>query len=161
MMTELYSDKELRKLKFDLRKYSCIFAAVIIAFAAVCLTLCFFVTENNVTALKAVNITVSIVGGCAALYILFNKILPVNSRKAFTKQIISEPRVVVCGTVTGVGKTITVAKRISAIEIILNAAQGTTLSVLLDCTKDVPEFVGKEVEFITARDKIVAYMVKE
>lgn len=160
MMTELYSEKELHRLKLNLRKYLCISAVILFAFVAVCLTLCFFVTDSNVTAMKAVNITVSIFGGCTVLYILFNKILPTNSRKVFTKQIISEPRSVICGTVIGTGKTITVSKRISAEEIYLNTAEGANISVLWDCAKDLPDFIGKEVEFVTARDKIVAYVVK-
>lgn len=159
MITELYKTEDIEMLKSRVRKYALLCTLVIAVAVFVSVAMCFLVTEENAMALKIVNILVCCAGGCVSLYLILNCILPPYHREKYISRIMSGSRRSICATVTGTGRSITVSKDILCCEINLALTEDSETVLLCDAELDLPDMIGKEVEFIIVQNKIVGYEV--
>lgn len=159
MRVEPYSPQRLEAWRRKIRRYALFLAATVTAATALCVTLCFFVTDENAAALQAANTAISVFGGGVALYLLFNGIIPAAEKKKYTERMLTGQKKTLNGFVTGVGKEITLAKGVTAREIDVTAADGTKVCLWLDSSCVPPERTEREVRFVTVQDRIFSYEV--
>lgn len=156
-MTALYTEKDLKKLGAQLKKYAIICAVPAAVAVVVGVVVCFFVTEANAAALKTFNIIFSCVGFCAALYVLFNYVLPVKAKKDFVFRMVNSNAKKARGKFVGKGRKITVEKHLTFFEIVIQDASGKEQVLYFDSEIPMPAFEGHVVEFSVVNNKIVGY----
>ncbi len=160
-MTELYSKEQLASFRAAIKRFAVVAIAVVVSCLAVCTAICFFVDRTNASWLKVINVAISAVGGCVALYLLFNGILPLVARKNFVEPLLFSEHKTLVGVVESVGKEFTISKNIRAKELTVKTQDGCSLLLYWDTAMPFPDLEGKQVAFRTVRNCIVAYEVSE
>lgn len=157
MIKELYDRETLIGLLLARRKYIILSIVIFLGCIAASVVICFFVNDENASLLEAVNILLCLSGGWIALFWLFNKILPLDSRIRYLRLLMFSERERVCGKAEQTGRIITISKNIRAHEIILGGEEPTV--VYYEACMPLPESFGKETAFFVVQNKVVAYEV--
>lgn len=87
-MTELYSKEQLVSFRAAIKRFAIVATVVVALCFVVCTAICFFVDRTNASWLKIINVVVSAAGGCVAIYLLFNGVLPLIARKNFVEPLL-------------------------------------------------------------------------
>lgn len=156
-MKALYSQKDLQRLKKQLRKYIIICLALVFVAISVGVAVCFFATETNLDALKLFNILFCSVCCCIALYLLLNKVLPTYAQKDFVLRTLNADTKTIRGKVSVKDKKVTISKYLTFFEVILVDASGKENLLYFDSTIELPAFDGQLVALEIANNKIVGY----
>lgn len=157
MIKDLYSAEDAKKLGNSIRKYAIIIAALLLCAAAVGVATCFSVNDGNASLFKIVNIIVTSLCFCAALYFFFNEIQPMAARKNFIEKMVNSPGRKFRCRVTRRGKTLTSARHIKLTELQVYDENGKEQILYWDMENGEPDFQGHIVEFKLVGNKIVGY----
>lgn len=161
MMKQLYSDEDFVRLRTVGKRYIFISVAVLVVCFAICIAVCFFANDNNFAWLEATNIAISSIGGCLAIYLLFDKTVPYFARADYVDKLLSSTTQSIVGVVKYTERVSTVAKHVSANELQLTDDDGRTMVLYWDDCLDCPDFDGRRVTFDVVQNRIVAYEVAE
>lgn len=161
MMKELYSNEQFEALRSAGKRYIKTAVCMLAVSLAICAAVCFFVDETNATWLKMLNILISGIGGCVALYWLFDRILPSVARQKYLAHLLSAVGAAVAGHVEDTGRDSTVARYISARELKITDDKGRVSLLYWDLGVPLPALDGKYVTFRAVQNRIVAYEVTE
>lgn len=156
-MKELYTKEQVQKLTLNIRKLAALCIALVVVAIAEGITTCFFVNESNAVLLKIINIVVSSVCLCVALYFLLNGILPVRARKNFISRLLNSPTIKLKGRVIGRGKSMTNVKYIELTELHISDENGKEHILYWDLENGDPDFEGHIIVFDVVNNKIVRY----
>ncbi|MGN0813417.1 MAG: hypothetical protein ACI4MQ_07915 [Candidatus Coproplasma sp.] len=153
----LYSKEDVKSLKKRMWQFVAICIALVVIAVVVGVVTCFFVNDNNAALLKIINMVLSSVCACVALYFLVNNVAPIRARKNYVEKMVNSPHKTIRGRVTGKGKKITSVKHLNLSEIYLNDESGK--EILLYWDEDIGEqnLEGHVVEFKVVNNKIVGY----
>lgn len=157
MVKELYSEEDVRELSSGMWKNAALSISLVVAAVAIGVVSCFFVTDANANILKYVNIALSSVCGCVALYVLLNGVAPKKARKNYISKVLDSESELLRGVVTGKGKTRIAAKYIKFCELFLTDEEGNERTIYWDMEIGEPEFEGAAVEFSIVKNKIIGY----
>lgn len=159
MMTEVYTPDELSSIKNKIKRYLWVESAIILLMFAVDITLCVIVDETNVSWIKLVIISLSVICGWSAMFILFNVILPSFARKKYVDGQLNLERRIVYGRVVETEKSnsMTIEKHVKVIELKVVDDDGTENILYWDTTKKIPRFGQNEFQFAVVQNRIAAY----
>ena len=157
MMNMLYSNEDIQSLKKRMWIYGVVCIAVVAVAVAVGVVTCFLVNDNNTRWLKIIDIVLTSLCGCVALYFLFNHVKPLRARKNYIEKMLGSKSKTVRGRVTGKGKKITTVKYINLSELRLNDEEGKEIILYWDEDIGEQNFEGHVVEFKVVNNKIVGY----
>lgn len=157
MRTDLYSRADVQKLSSELKKDSLLCASLLSLAALFGIITCRLVTDENAMLLKAVNILVSSLCLCFAVYRVLNRILPRKARKKYIKKMLNAPEKTVRCKVMKEGKRITAIKYVDLTELLVLNEDGKELVLYWDSASGEQKFVGHIVEFSVVNNKIVGY----
>lgn len=157
MMKQLYTGDDVKDLGAKIRKFVGVDIGLIFFALGVGIATCFFVSDSNAQLLETVDIVLSSVCGCAALYFLLNTILPARAKRNYISHLLSSDTRTVRGRVSGEGKRITIVKHIRSSEIRLTDEEGREHILYWDLDNGTPDFEGHIVEFQAVNNKIVGY----
>lgn len=157
MMNELYTQEDVKNLSARIWKCAAICIGVIVIALGVGITTCFFVTDENAKLLQTINIVLSSLCACVALYFLLNEIMPKRAKKAYVEKMLNSTAKMVRGRVADVGKKVTVVKYVSTYEVRLLDEEGKDWILYLDAEKQTKDLKGHIVEFKVVNNKIVGY----
>ena len=157
-MADLYTGEEVTGVRRTLHReiLACVLSLAVAL--VVCVILCFFVTDTNAKLLRNVNITLSSVGGCAALFLLLNIVLPRAARLSVLRQLTGGQPQTLCGTVTGIGGELTLRRGLTVRELTLCAGNAER-TLFWDTEKPCPLTVGTTVTVRTVENTVVGYEV--
>ena len=156
-MNMLYTKEDVKRLKKRMWKYAAICIAVVAVAVAVGVVTCFLVNDGNAKWLKIIDIVLTALCGCVALYLLFNYVTPIRARKNYIEKMLNSTSKTVRGRVTGKGKKITTVKYINLFEIRLNDEEGKELILYWDEDCGEQNLEGHIFEFKVVNNKIVGY----
>ena len=156
-MNMLYTKEDVANLKKRMWKYAAICIAVVTVAVAVGVVTCFLVNDSNAKWLKIIDIVLTSLCGCVALYLLFNHVTPIRARKNYIEKMLNSTAKTVRGRVTGKGKKITTVKYINLSELRLNDEEGKEVILYWDEDCNEQNFEGHVVEFKVVNNKIVGY----
>lgn len=157
MMNELYMQEDVQQLSARIWKYAAVCIGLIVVALGVGITTCFFITDDNANVLQTINIVLSSLCGCTALYFLLNEIMPKRARKAYVEKMLNSTAKTVRGRVAKIGRKVTVVKYVSTYEVQLLDETGKDRILYLDAETQTPDFTGHIVEFKVVNNKIVGY----
>lgn len=156
-MTELYSNQQLSAIKSAIKRFACAAVAIFIFTFAICTIVCFLVNRNNAVWLKSINIVVSTVGGCVAIYLIFNTVLPLVAQKNDVQWLLYSVRKTIVGIVEITDVQLTVSKHISVRELNVTTENSDKIILYWDNAIPFPNINGKQVVFHVVNNRIVAY----
>lgn len=114
MKTELYREEERLLLRHRLvGRYVACASLVAVAFT-IAVGLCFLVDDTNATLLRALTVTLTSLGSCAALYIGLEDIRPRRARMRYLTRMLTAPRRSLTGVLRDTGRVVTVAPAVTA-----------------------------------------------
>lgn len=157
MVKQLYSEDDIKKLRAEIRKFAAVDIGVVLFALSVGIATCFFVSDSNARILETVDIVLSSVCGCIALYFLFNAILPTRAKKNYISHLLSSDAKTVRGEVLDKGKKITIVKYINSSEISIIDEKGNKRILYWDLDNGEPDFEGQVVGFQVVHNKIIGY----
>lgn len=157
MMNMLYSNEDVANLKKRMWIYTAVCIALVAVAVAVGVATCFLVNDNNAKWLKIIDIVLTSLCGCVALYFLFNGVIPVRARKNYIEKMLNSTTKTVRGRVLGKGKKITTVKYINLSELRLNDEEGKEIILYWDEDIGEQNLEGHVVEFKVVNNKIVGY----
>lgn len=157
MIKQLYAKDDVQNLGSRMWKFAAICIALVVLAVGVGVATCFLITDDNVSMLKTIDILLSCVCGCVALYFLFNGVIPVRARKNYVEKMLNSTARTVRGRVIGKGKKITTVKYINLSELRLNDENGKEVILYWDNDAGEQNFEGHIVEFKVVNNKIVGY----
>ena len=157
MIKQVYTSDDVKKLNAVIRKFLIIDIALIALALGVGIATCLLVNGDNARVFETIDITLSSVCGCVALYYIFNYIAPVRARKNYIVRVLNSPAKTVRGRVAGKGKRITALKYMIFCELTLFDEEGNERLLYWDIANGEPEFEGHIVELKAVNNKIVAY----
>lgn len=157
MMNMLYSNEDVKNLKKRMWIYAAVCIALVVIAVGVGVVTCFLVNDDNAKWLKIIDIVLTAVCGCVALYFLFNYVIPVRARKKYMEMMLGSTAKTVRGRVTGKGKRITTVKYINLSELRLSDENGKEIMLYWDEENGEQNFEGHIVEFKVVNNKIVGY----
>lgn len=157
MINMLYSIDDVKTLKSRMWIYGVVCIALVAVAVAVGVVTCFLVNDDNAKWLKIIDIVLTSLCGCVALYLLFNYVTPIRARKNYIEKMLNSTSKTVRGRVTGKGKKITTVKYINLSELRLNDEEGKELILYWDEDVGEQNFEGHVVEFKVVNNKIVGY----
>lgn len=157
MIKYLYSNADERKLSNGLKLDIILCVVMIVVAVTVGITTCNLVNDNNATMLKIINIIVSSICLCTAVYFVLNGIIPKTARRNYIETMRCSTPSLICGKVIGDGKKITATKRIELIELRILDEEERESVLYWDLEKDKPNFVGHIVDFYVVNNRIIGY----
>lgn len=157
MINMLYTKDDVKTLKSRMWRYAAICIAVVVIAVAVGVITCILVNDSNAKWLKIIDIVLTSLCGCVALYLLFNYVTPIRARKNYIEKMLNSTTKTVRGRVTGKGKKITTVKYINLSELRLNDEEGKEIILYWDEDCGEQNFEGHVVEFKVVNNKIVGY----
>ena len=157
MMKMLYKNEDVQNLKKRMLIYTVVCIALVVIAIGVGVATCFVVNDDNAKMLKIIDIVLTAVCGCVALYFLFNEVIPTRARKNYIEKMLNSTSKTVRGRVLGKGKKITTVKYVNLSEIRLNDEEGKELILYWDEDNGKQDFEGHIVEFKVVNNKIVGY----
>lgn len=157
MMKMLYTKEDAANLKKRMWIYAAVCIAVVVIAVGVGVVTCFLVNDDNAKLLKFIDIVLTAVCGCVALYFLFNYVTPLRARKNYVEKMVNSTPKTVRGRVLGKGKKITTVKYINLSELRLSDENGKEIMLYWDEEKGEQNFEGHIVEFKVVNNKIVGY----
>lgn len=157
MMNMLYTKEDVQSLKKRMWIYAAVCIAVVVIAVGVGVATCFLVNDNNAKLLKIIDIVLTAVCGCVALFFLFNYVIPLRARKNYIEKMLGSTTKTVRGRVTGKGKKVTTVKYINLSELRLNDEEGKEIILYWDEDNGDKNFAGHIVEFKVVNNKIVGY----
>lgn len=157
MMNMLYSKEDVISLKKRMWLSVAISITAVVIAVGVGVVTCFLVNDNNATWLKIIDIVLTSVCCCVALYFLFNYVIPNRARKNYVENMVNSTPNTVRGRVTGMGKKITTIKYIELSELHLCDEYGKEIILYWDSDVGEQNFEGHIVEFKVVNNKIVGF----
>lgn len=157
MMNMLYKKEDLSSLKKRTWLFAAISISAVVIAVVVGVITCFMITDDNANTLKIIDMILSSVCVCVALYFLFNEIIPTRARKNYVEKMLNSTAKTVRGRVAGKGKKITTVKYINLSELRLTDANGKEVVLYWDNDSGEQNFEGHIVEFKVVNNKIVGY----
>ena len=157
MINMLYTKEDIQSLKKRMWIYAVVCITVVVIAVAVGVVTCFLVNDSNAKWLKIIDIVLTALCGCVALYFLFNYVTPTRARKNYIEKMLNSTTKTVRGRVTGKGKKITTVKYINLSELRLNDEEGKEVILYWDEDCNEQNFEGHVVEFKVVNNKIVGY----
>lgn len=157
MIKYLYSAADDKRLSDGLKLDIVICVVMMVVALTVGITTCNFVTDDNATLLKIINIVVSSVCLCTAVYFILNGIVPKTARRNYIEKMLFSTPISMRGKVIGEGKKITATKQIELIELRILDEEEKEFVLYWDLKKDKPDFIGHVVEFCVVNNRIMGY----
>ena len=157
MMNMLYTKDDVKTFKSRMWIYAVVCITVVVIAVGVGVVTCFLVNDSNAKWLKIIDIVLTSLCGCVALYLLFNYVTPIRARKNYIEKMLNSTSKTVRGRVTGKGKKITTVKYINLSELRLNDEEGKEVILYWDEDCGEQNFEGHVVEFKVVNNKIVGY----
>lgn len=157
MMKQVYTADDVKKLNFVIRKFLIIAIALVILALGVGIATCFLVNDGNAMVLEIIDIALSSVCGCVAIYFLLNNITPARAKKRYIVKALNSPAKTVRGRVMSKGREITAIKHMKFRELKVYDEEGNERVLYWDTANGEPEFEGHILEFKAVGNKIVAY----
>ena len=157
MMKMLYTKDDVNSLKKRMWIYAAVCIAVVLIAVGVGAATCFLVNDNNAKWLKIIDIVLSSLCGCVALYFLLNYVIPIRARKNYVEKMVNSTPKTVRGRVLGEGKKRTTLKYINLRELHLSDEEGKEILLYWDEDFSGHNFEGHIVEFKVVNNKIVGY----
>lgn len=157
MIKELYTEGDVKNLSTRVWQYAAVCIGLLVIALGVGIVTCFFVTDENANMLQTIDILLTSICGCVALYFLLNEIMPKRAKKAYVEKMRNSTAKTVRGRVVNIGKKVTVIKYVSTYEVQLLDEEGKELVLYLDAEKQTQDFKGHIVEFKVVNNKIVGY----
>lgn len=157
MIKNLYSRDNVKMLSHSLRIDMLICVVLIIVAITVGVITCFFVTDENASLFKVIDIIVSSLCICVAVYFILNRIRPKRARKQYIERMLNSTSKSIRCKVIEIGKKITIEKYINLLELLVVNADGKELILYWDLENAMQNFVGHIVRFCIVNNKIIGY----
>lgn len=157
MIKYLYSRDDLKTLSHSLRIDMLICVMLIIVAITVGVITCFFVTDENASLFKVIDIILSSLCVCITAYFILNRIRPKRARKQYIERMLNSASKSIRCKVIEIGKKITIEKHINLLEFIVINADDKELVLYWDLEDAMQNFVGHIVKFCIVNNKIIGY----